>query len=45
VFALAAIVGFVILKWPTLSNTSRGTVNLPGVFSAIAVVWLAAHVF
>ena len=40
-FALAAVVGFIILKnWLTSAETSRTTVYLHGIFAALALVLL-----
>jgi NAD/NADP transhydrogenase beta subunit len=45
-FALAAIVGFIILKnWLTSAETSRTTVYLHGVFAAVALVLLVVYAF
>jgi NAD/NADP transhydrogenase beta subunit len=45
-FALAAIVGFIILKnWLTSAETSRTTIYLHGVFAAVALVLLAVYAF
>lgn len=45
-FALAAVVGFIILKnWLTSSDTSRTTVYLHGIFAAVALVLLAVYAF
>jgi NAD/NADP transhydrogenase beta subunit len=45
-FALAAIVGFIILKnWLTSADTSRTTVYLHGVFAALALVLLVMYAF
>jgi NAD/NADP transhydrogenase beta subunit len=45
-FALAAIVGFIILKnWLTSADTSRTTVYLHGVFAALALVLLVVYAF
>ena len=45
-FALAAIVGFIILKnWLTSAETSRTTVYLHGIFAAIALVLLVVYAF
>ncbi len=43
-FALAAIVGFVILKnWLTSAETSRTTVYLHGIFAAVALILLVVY--
>jgi NAD/NADP transhydrogenase beta subunit len=45
-FALAAIVGFVILKnWLTSAETSRTTVYLHGIFAAVALILLVVYAF
>jgi NAD/NADP transhydrogenase beta subunit len=45
-FALAAIVGFIILKnWLTSAETSRTTVYLHGIFAALALVLLVVYAF
>jgi NAD/NADP transhydrogenase beta subunit len=45
-FALAAVVGFIILKnWLTSADTSRTTVYLHGVFAALALVLLVVYAF
>jgi NAD/NADP transhydrogenase beta subunit len=45
-FALAAIVGFSILKnWLTSADTSRTTVYLHGLFAALALVPLVMYAF
>jgi NAD/NADP transhydrogenase beta subunit len=45
-FALAAVVGFIILKnWLTSAETSRTTVYLHGVFAALALVLLVVYAF
>ena len=43
-FALAAVVGFLILKnWLTSADTSRTTVYLHGIFAALALVLLVVY--
>lgn len=43
-FALAAVVGFIILKnWLTSAETSRTTVYLHGIFAALALVLLIVY--
>lgn len=45
-FAVAAVVGFIILKnWLTSAETSRTTVYLHGIFAAIALVLLVVYAF
>lgn len=45
-FALAAVVGFIILKnWLTSAKTSRTTVYLHGIFAAVALVLLIVFAF
>lgn len=45
-FALAAIVGFIILKnWLTAAETSRTIVYLHGIFAAVALVLLVVYAF
>jgi NAD/NADP transhydrogenase beta subunit len=45
-FALAAIVGFIILKnWLTSAETSRTTIYLHGIFAALALVLLVVYAF
>ena len=45
-FALAAIVGFIILKnWLTSAETSRTTIYLHGIFAVVALVLLAVYAF
>ena len=45
-FALAAIVGFIILKnWLTSAETSRTTVYLHGIFAAVALILLIVYAF
>lgn len=45
-FALAAVVGFIILKnWLTSAETSRNTVYLHGIFAALALVLLVVYAF
>jgi NAD/NADP transhydrogenase beta subunit len=43
-FALAAVVGFIILKnWLTSAETGRTTVYLHGIFAALALVLLIVY--
>ena len=43
-FALAAVVGFIILKnWLTSAETSRTTVYLHGIFAALALILLIVY--
>ena len=43
-FALAAVVGFIILKnWLTSAETSRTTVYLHGIFAAVALILLVVY--
>ncbi len=45
-FALAAIVGFIILKnWLTSADTSRTVVYLHGIFAAAALILLTVFAF
>lgn len=45
-FALAAVVGFIILKnWLTSTETSRTTVYLHGIFAAVALILLVVYAF
>lgn len=45
-FALAAIVGFIILKnWLTSAETGRTTAYLHGIFAATALVLLVVYAF
>jgi NAD/NADP transhydrogenase beta subunit len=45
-FALAAVLGFIILKnWLTSADTSRTTVYLHGIFAAAALVLLGVYAF
>lgn len=45
-FALAAIVGFIILKnWLTSAETGRTTVYLHGIFAAVALILLVVYAF
>lgn len=45
-FALTAVVGFIILKnWLTTAETSRTIVYLHGIFAAVALVLLAVYAF
>ena len=45
-FALAAVVGFIILKnWLTSATTARTTVYLHGTFAALALIILVIYAF
>ena len=45
-FALAAVVGFIILKnWLTAAETSRTTIYLHGIFAAVALILLIVYAF
>ncbi|MGZ3853447.1 MAG: hypothetical protein ACXVBX_11700 [Flavisolibacter sp.] len=45
-FALAAVIGFIILKnWLTSADTSRTTVYLHGIFAALALILLVVYAF